>query len=63
MNRIFLVDDEQGITFALTIGLEDNGLPVDAFNDPLMALQSFKEKCKDKGKNPYDLGLIDVCFI
>jgi DNA-binding response OmpR family regulator len=55
-----LVDDEQDITFALSVGLEDNGFVVDAFNDPLVALQSFKEKWKDKGKNPYDLGLIDV---
>ena len=55
-----LVDDEQDITFALTIGLEDNGFAVDAFNDPLVALQSFKEKWKDKEEKPYDLGLIDV---
>jgi DNA-binding response OmpR family regulator len=55
-----LVDDEQDIAFALSIGLEDNGFVVDSFNDPLLALQSFKEKWKDKEKNPYDLGLIDV---
>ena len=55
-----LVDDEQDITFALSIGLEDNGFVVDSFNDPILALQYFKEKCKDNQKNPYDLGLIDV---
>ena len=58
--RILLVDDEQDITFALSIGLEDNGFVVDSFNDPILALQYFKEKCKDNQKNPYDLGLIDV---
>jgi PleD family two-component response regulator len=42
-NRILLVDDEQDITFALGIALEDNGFVVDSFNDPLLALQSFKE--------------------
>ena len=55
-----LVDDEQDITFALSIGLEDNDFVVDSFNDPILALQYFKEKCKDNQKNPYDLGLIDV---
>ena len=42
--RILLVDDEPDITFALSIGLEDNGFVVNAFNDPLLALQSFKDK-------------------
>ena len=55
-----LVDDEQDITFALSIGLEDNGFVVDSFNDPILALQYFKEKCNGNQKNPYDLGLIDV---
>jgi DNA-binding response OmpR family regulator len=41
--RILFVDDEQDITFAISIGLEDNGFVVDTFNDPLLALQSFKE--------------------
>jgi DNA-binding response OmpR family regulator len=52
--RILLVDDEQDITFALGIGLEDNGFVVDSFNDPILALQSFKEK------QPYDLALLDI---
>jgi DNA-binding response OmpR family regulator len=38
-----LVDDEPDITFSLGIGLEDNGFVVDTFNDPLLALQSFRE--------------------
>jgi DNA-binding response OmpR family regulator len=57
-NRILLVDDEQDITFVLSIGLEDNGFVVDSFNDPLLALQSFKEDRKEN--NPYALALIDI---
>jgi DNA-binding response OmpR family regulator len=51
-----LVDDEPDITFVLGTGLEDNGFVVDTFNDPLLALQSFKEK----NKKSYALALIDV---
>ena len=54
-----LVDDEQDITFALSVGLEDNGFAVDAFNDPLVALQSFKEE-KEKEKQRYSLALVDI---
>lgn len=46
-NRILLVDDEEDITFALSMGLEDNGFAVDSFNDPLLALQSFNENRKE----------------
>ena len=56
-----LVDDEQDITFALSIGLEDNGFVVDAFNDSLVALQSFKDKKKNNNHNEsYVLALIDI---
>ncbi len=41
-NRILLVDDEPDITLSFDIGLEDYGFVVDAFNDPLLALSSFK---------------------
>ena len=51
--RILLVDDEQDITFALSIGLENNGFAVDIFNDPEEALSNFKAGL-------YDLLLIDV---
>jgi DNA-binding response OmpR family regulator len=51
-NRILLVDDEQDITFAFRIGLEDNGFIVDTFNDPQEALSNFKADL-------YDLLLID----
>jgi two-component system, OmpR family, response regulator ChvI len=40
--RILLVDDEPDITFSFNIGLEDYGFVVDSFNDPLLALSSFK---------------------
>ena len=55
--RILLVDDEPDITFALSIGLEDNGFVVNVFNDPLLALQSFKDK---KEKESFALALIDI---
>src|SRR5919198_5463371 len=51
--RILLVDDDVDITTSLKIGLEDNGFAVDAFNDPLEALSSFKPSL-------YDLLLFDV---
>ena len=51
-NRILLVDDEIDITIVYTLGLQDNGFKVDAFNDPLQALSDFK--C-----GSYDFVLID----
>jgi DNA-binding response OmpR family regulator len=38
-----LVDDEPDITLAFKMGLGDNGFVVDAFDDPLLALSSFKD--------------------
>jgi DNA-binding response OmpR family regulator len=57
--RILLVDDEQDITFAISIGLENNGFVVDTFNDPLLALQSFKDG-KNNDRESYDLALLDI---
>lgn len=37
------------------MGLEDNGFIVNAFNDPLLALQSFKNK-----KESFAIALIDI---
>jgi DNA-binding response OmpR family regulator len=51
-NRILIVDDEVGITTIYTLGLQDNGFKVDAFNDPLQALSDFKSDI-------YSLVLID----
>ena len=56
-SRICIVDDEPVIAFALSIGLEDNGFEVDTFNDPLLALHSFKEKYNKR--KSYALALID----
>lgn len=36
------MDDEPDITFSFNMVLEDYGFVVDAFNDPLLALSSFK---------------------
>jgi DNA-binding response OmpR family regulator len=51
--RIFLVDDERDILLVYKTGLEDNGFLVDAFNDPVQALLSFKA-------GEYDLVLLDI---
>jgi DNA-binding response OmpR family regulator len=51
--RILAVDDDPDITFTVKAGLEDSGLfEVDTFNDPELALSSFKA-------GHYDLTLID----
>jgi two-component system, OmpR family, response regulator ChvI len=52
---LLVVDDEPDITLVFSMGLEDSGFTVDAFNDPLSALESFKEE-----KKSYDLALLDV---
>lgn len=51
--RILIVDDEHDITTAMKKGLEQEGFSVDTFNDPLMALENFKNLA-------YDLVLVDI---
>ena len=51
--RIFLVDDERDISLLYQTGLEQNGLLVDVFNDPVQALLSFRT-------GQYDLLLLDI---
>jgi DNA-binding response OmpR family regulator len=51
--RIFLVDDERDILIFYKTGLEHNGFLVDAFNDPVQALLSFKT-------GEYDLVILDI---
>jgi DNA-binding response OmpR family regulator len=51
--KILIVDDEPNITLAFKIGLEDHGFVVDVFNDPLLALSSFKQGL-------YALALLDI---
>jgi DNA-binding response OmpR family regulator len=53
MKRIAIVDDEPDITAVLKKGLEQNGFAVETFNDPRLALSSFKP-------NHYDLMIIDI---
>jgi DNA-binding response OmpR family regulator len=42
-NRIFVVDDEPDVKLALKIALEENGFEVDAFDDPVIALNNFRK--------------------
>jgi two-component system, OmpR family, response regulator ChvI len=51
--RILIVDDEEDITLILKKGLEKYGYEIDAFNDPLLALSSFRA-------GSYDLILLDI---
>ena len=51
--RILLVDDEPDITLPFSIGLEDSGFEVDAFNDSVIALSNFKD-------SSYVLALLDI---
>ena len=53
MKKILIVDDEPGITLAFKKGIESDEFEVDTFNDPLVALSSFKA-------NSYHLILLDV---
>ena len=41
-NRVLLVDDEPDIIYLVKTRLERNGFEVDAYTDPLLALQNFK---------------------
>lgn len=58
-DKILIVDDEPDITLLYRIGLEDSGFIVDAFTDPLLALETVKQKLKDK-ISFYDLALLDI---
>ena len=40
--RILVVDDEPDVNLTLKVSLEDKGFKVDAFDDPLLALENFK---------------------
>ncbi|HKX82267.1 MAG TPA: response regulator [Nitrososphaera sp.] len=53
MRRIAIIDDEPDITAVLKLGLEQNGFSVETFNDPRLALSSFKP-------DYYDLVIIDI---
>ena len=51
--RILVVDDEPDITLSIKSGLTRKGFEVDAYNDPLKALDDFKPGI-------YDLILVDI---
>ena len=51
--RILLVDNEPDNTSVFSMGLEDAGFKVDAFNDSLLALSSFKARF-------YDLSFLEI---
>src|SRR5437867_12336728 len=50
---ILLVDNESDSTSVLSMGLEDEGFKVHAFNDPILALSNFKP-------NFYSLSILDI---
>jgi two-component system, OmpR family, response regulator ChvI len=51
--RILIVDDESDITESFGIALEDSGFEVDKFNDPAIALASFRPTL-------YNLLILDI---
>src|SRR5919199_4878121 len=53
MKSVLIVDDEPDVNLSLKIALEENGFEVDAFDDPVMALDNFK-------KEVYDLLILDI---
>jgi len=53
IKKIFLVDNEIDITYALENALENYGYKVDTFNDPLLALDNYQI-------NFYDLVILDI---
>jgi DNA-binding response OmpR family regulator len=52
-SRILIVDDEPDITESFGLALEDSGFEVDKYNDPVVALASFKP-------NVYGLLILDI---
>jgi DNA-binding response OmpR family regulator len=52
--RIMIVDDEEDVTFCLSLVLQETGqFEVDGFTDPQQALSSFKPET-------YDLVILDI---
>ena len=51
--RILLVDDEPDIIMSISTVLESNGFEVTSYNDPVIALSSYKP-------HHYDLVILDV---
>src|SRR5918996_3267641 len=53
MKTVFVVDDEPDVKLALKIALEENGFEVNAYDDPVIALDNFR-------KGAYDLLILDI---
>ena len=53
MKRILVVDDEPDVSLSLKVTLEENGFEVNAFDDPVIALDKFR-------KGAYDLLILDI---
>jgi CheY-like chemotaxis protein len=53
VKKILLVDDELDVIYAIKSILEDNGFQIDSFNDPILALKSYR-------MNFYDLVILDI---
>ena len=53
VRRVLIIDDDEDITDALKAGLEHRGFRVDAFNEPLSALEKFTA-------NTYDIAILDI---
>jgi CheY-like chemotaxis protein len=51
--RVMIVDDEPDVISILKIVLEDNGFQVDSFEDPILALKTYKTGL-------YDLLILDI---
>ena len=43
MKRIFVVDDEADINLTINTALEENGFEVNAYDDPVKALDNFRK--------------------
>ncbi len=52
-NKVLLVDDEPDVVYLVKKSLERNGFAVDAYTDPILALQNFKG-------GVYSLLLLDI---
>ncbi len=53
LKRILILDDEMDNNITLETVLQDNGLKVDSYKDPILALENFKT-CF------YDLAILDI---
>jgi DNA-binding response OmpR family regulator len=51
--RLLIIDEEQDITLTLRAVLQESGFEVVSFNDPLLALRSFRPRY-------YDLMILDI---